>query len=89
MECLSSNQEIIENETITGKLIDKFSFDMLYDERYFISLLFYLGLLTIDRPIKFWLSFKIPNYVIKTVFWEYFTEQLAKEYQINFGSNEI
>jgi hypothetical protein len=36
-----------------------------------VSLLFYMGLLTIDKPVRSLLSLKIPNYSIQTVFWEY------------------
>ena len=51
---------------------------MLYRDNYFVSLLFYLGLLTIERPTFGGVQLRIPNYSIKTVFWEYIME-LAQE----------
>jgi hypothetical protein len=56
---------------IYGNIIEKFSIDKLNSDEYFISLLFYLGMLTnggLQRG-KIWL--KIPNYSIKTLYWEY------------------
>jgi hypothetical protein len=49
------------------------------DTTYFISLLFYMGLLTVDTYEEGRLFLKIPNYSIRTVFWEYF-EQLILEW---------
>jgi hypothetical protein len=53
----------------------KFSIDRLYDDDYFVSLLFYMGLLTIEKPVFGSLRLCIPNYSIKTVFWEYIMEE--------------
>jgi len=39
----------------------------MYDEEYFVSLLFYMGLLTIERQEKTRLFLKIPNYVVKAM----------------------
>lgn len=38
---------VIQNEEIAADIVSKFSFDLMYDEQYFVSLLFYMGLLTI------------------------------------------
>jgi len=43
-----------------------------------VSLLFYMGLLTIEKPVFGKLRLCIPNYSIKTVFWEYILK-MAKE----------
>ena len=70
-----SNRETLirimkEGETVSD-ILKKFSIDRLNDERYFISLLFYMGLLTIKEPYLFQLKLGIPNYSIKTLYWEY------------------
>jgi hypothetical protein len=62
--------KIIEDESITSDIVTRFSFDRMYDQDYFVSLLFYMGLLTIDRKERTRLILKIPNYVIKTVFFK-------------------
>ncbi|MCK4258650.1 MAG: AAA family ATPase [Halanaerobiales bacterium] len=80
------NREILENiikdEGITASIVSKFSFDMMYDQKYFVSLLFYMGLLTIDKKIRTRLFLKIPNLIIKTIFWEYFDQILRERYQL-------
>ena len=48
-----------------------------------------MGLLTIDRQEKTRLILKIPNYVIKTVFWEYILTKLKVEHKIRIDLEEI
>lgn len=81
--------EIIQNEEVAADIINKFSFDQMYDDHNFVSLLFYMGLLTIDRQEKMRLVLKIPNYVIKTVFWEYIEKRLRSEYEIRLNTEEL
>jgi hypothetical protein len=70
-----NNREIILQITqdggIYGNIIEKFSLDKLESEEYFVSLLFYLGMLTNGgmKRGKIWL--RIPNYSIRTLYWEY------------------
>jgi hypothetical protein len=62
---------IVKDGGAFGKIIEKFSLEELHNENYFVSLLFYLGMLTnggVKRG-KSWL--KIPNYSIKTLYWNY------------------
>jgi hypothetical protein len=63
--------QIIQDGGIYGNIIEKFSLDKLESEEYFISLLFYLGMLTNGgmKRGRTWL--KIPNYSIRTLYWEY------------------
>ncbi|GAP73438.1 hypothetical protein SAMD00024442_9_45 [Candidatus Symbiothrix dinenymphae] len=63
--------EIIQNNGIVSEIIPKFSIDQLHDNEYFVSLLFYMGLLTIDRQEEGLLRLKIPNYSIRTIYWDY------------------
>ena len=44
---------------------------MMFNEDYFISLLFYMGLITIKEPYLARVRLGIPNYSIETVYWEY------------------
>ena len=56
---------------ILGNVVRSFSQNELEKEEYFISLLFYLGMLTINKVVEGQTYLKIPNYSIKTLFWEY------------------
>ncbi|MDR1341712.1 MAG: ATP-binding protein [Prevotellaceae bacterium] len=67
--------EITKNNGVISDIIKDFSIDRLEDDKYFISLLFYMGLLTVDTLVEGKLFLKIPNYSIRTVYWEYI-EQL-------------
>ncbi|MCK4258949.1 MAG: AAA family ATPase [Halanaerobiales bacterium] len=71
-------EEIIKSGGITANIISRFSFDRSFDQKYFVSLLFYMGLLTIDKVVRTRLLLKIPNLVIKTIYWEYFEQKIRK-----------
>jgi hypothetical protein len=69
--------EIIANEQVTTQIISRFSFDNMYSQENFTSLLFYMGFLTIEKAeYNRRVKLVIPNYVIKTVLWEYFGRML-------------
>ncbi|MFW6377731.1 MAG: AAA family ATPase [bacterium] len=88
-----ANREVLEDiileEQIVADIITRFSFDMMYDEDYFVSLLFYMGLLTIDRQYRTRMLLNMPNYVVKVIFWEYIENKLAKEYNVNLNLNDL
>jgi len=63
--------QIAKEGNIVSKIIEKFSMDMMFNDDYFISLLFYMGLITIKEPYLARVRLGIPNYSIETVYWEY------------------
>ncbi|MDR1023068.1 MAG: ATP-binding protein, partial [Prevotellaceae bacterium] len=67
-----------DNGILVTEILKKFSIDMLSDDSYFVSLLFYMGLLTIDAPYRLRLRLQIPNYSIKTLYWEYLAKQVTE-----------
>ena len=66
--------QIVKDGGIVTEIQSKFSIDNLYTGNYFVSLLFYMGLLTIEKPLNGLVRLCIPNYSIQTVFWEYIVE---------------
>jgi hypothetical protein len=62
---------IAQDNSILSDIILKFSIDELHENKSFVSLLFYMGLLTVERMEEGSLRLKIPNYSIRTIFWEY------------------
>jgi len=52
-------------------IIEKFSLDRLENDEYFISFLFYLGMLTYGEVKEGQLYLKIPNYSIKSLYGKY------------------
>ena len=81
--------EIIKNEGIVSNIVTRFSFDNMNDEDNFVSLLFYMGLLTIDYQERTRLKLKTPNYVVNTIFWEYFDKKLRKEHNIKIKTEPV
>jgi hypothetical protein len=77
--------QIVRDEGIVTEVQSKFSIDQLYDDKYFVSLLFYMGLLTIEKPDFGKIRLCIPNYSIKTVLWEYIMRsvQISSCFAIN------
>jgi hypothetical protein len=78
---------IAQDNSILSDIILKFSIDELHENNSFVSLLFYMGLLTIDREEEGSLLLKIPNYSIRTVYWEYImrlTQDRNENVLINF-----
>jgi len=63
-------ETIIEFNQVPTEVINRFSIDKIHENKNFLSLLYYLGLVTIEKdngiPIL-----KIPNYTAKTMYWEY------------------
>ncbi|WP_330665029.1 AAA family ATPase [Tepidibacter sp.] len=76
--------EIISGKKINTKLVSRFNIDNMYDEKEnFKSLLYYLGMLTIKEPYANGVELIIPNYVIKTVYWDYIFKNLKNNIDIN------
>ena len=71
--------DIAKNNGIVSEIVRKFSIDNLHDDKYFVSLLFYMGLLTIDHYAQGGLHLKIPNYTVRTIYWEYI-EQITQQW---------
>ncbi|MDR3197332.1 MAG: ATP-binding protein [Planctomycetaceae bacterium] len=61
--------KIIKEGNIVSNVLEKFSIDQLNDDSYFVSLLFYMGLLTIKEVYLDELRLVIPNYSIQTTYW--------------------
>ncbi|GHS94215.1 hypothetical protein FACS1894207_2050 [Bacteroidia bacterium] len=80
--------KITEDNHILSTINPKFSIDELHNSENFVSLLYYMGLLTIEKSEygRIWL--KIPNYSIHTVYWEYIlrmTRDSSKDIMIDPG----
>jgi hypothetical protein len=63
--------QIVKTDSVVAEILQKFSIDRMDDDDYFISLMFYMGLLTIKGPYLSQQKLGIPNYSTKTIYWEY------------------
>ena len=73
-------KEIIENRETSSRLKEAFSIGERIDEIEFVSLLYYLGLLTIKEYYGEFAIFRIPNRTIERLLWEYITEALENSF---------
>ncbi len=80
---------ILAEEGITTDIVTRFSFDRMYDQEYFVSLLYYMGLLTIKGERYGKIRLGIPNHVTRVIFWEYFERKLREEYNIKYDTEEL
>jgi hypothetical protein len=81
-------ESIMENEQIETILVERFNLSTMYlKKENFVSLLFYLGMLTIKEWRLNRVILSIPNYVIKTVYWERFYETLQRD--LNLDNNRL
>jgi hypothetical protein len=83
--------QIMREGGVISNIVERFSIDKLSSEEYFISLLFYLGMLTNGGFIEGQTYLKIPNYSIRTLYWEYavaYVQDLEKEMVSTMKLNE-
>ncbi|MDR0610900.1 MAG: ATP-binding protein [Planctomycetaceae bacterium] len=74
--------QIIKDGNIVSNILEKFSIDHLNDDSHFISLLFYMGLLTIKEGCLNQLRLVIPNYSIQRVYWEQIRQLIEESSQL-------
>ena len=75
-------EKIVAEEPIESELTEKFNAEISFGEKELVSLLFYLGYLTIVKKGFSKCSFKIPNDVIRKIYSEYFLEYISRKANI-------
>ena len=76
-------EKIVVEEPIESELTEKFNAEISFGEKELISLLFYLGYLTIKENEFGVLKFVTPNEVIRTIYSDYFLEYIKRKAGIN------
>ncbi|WP_251861470.1 ATP-binding protein [Clostridium sp. Marseille-Q2269] len=89
-----NDREALEEIMTTGEtstmLVDRFNIHTMYSvKENFKSLLFYLGMLTIKEQGPLGTILKIPNYVIKTIYWEQYFQRINLEYNVQLQDIRI
>ncbi len=89
-----NDREALEEIMTTGEtstmLVDRFNIHTMYSvKENFKSLLFYLGMLTIKEQGLLGTVLKIPNYVIKTIYWEQYFQRINEDYNIQIQKVRI
>jgi hypothetical protein len=80
-------EDILAGNEQMGKITGEFNLKSDFSRKDFLSLLFYLGFLTIDREEDGFIYFRVPNYAVKEIYFDYFTSLLDEN--SSFDSIEI
>ena len=87
------NYQVLEELITTGEIIGghsrKIDMDKGFDRDDFISLLLYMGFITIRGRILTRLRYAVPNYVIQRLYFEYFKVELERRGQFTISSDAI
>lgn len=76
-------REVLSKNELKATLTQKYSFSKPWGRDEFISLLYYLGFLTIKGGDFEGTVFTIPNYVIKHLYFQYFTQVTLEDTQLD------
>ena len=76
-------QKIVAGEYVESEITEKFNSEISFGEKELISLLFYLGYLTIADIGFSKCKFKAPNDVIRKIYSDYFLTYISKKAEIN------
>jgi hypothetical protein len=72
-------RQLIENNFVDVGIIKQFSIEKVNEDKNFFSLLYYMGLVTIDNSDLLNIGLKIPNYSVKTIYWDFIENMLSEE----------
>jgi hypothetical protein len=81
--------KILAEEKIIAQITNQFSMEKDFTADDFKSLLYYLGLLTIDQRILDSVSLKTPNYVIKGLYYQFYAKKINEEINYDVNTAEI
>lgn len=82
-------ERLIKEGTLQSDLTAQFSFEKSFDRQDFISLLFYLGFISIETALLNQLRFSIPNHVIQRLYWDYFITLVKQRFSFNFSTDAL
>ncbi|MGL5353946.1 MAG: AAA family ATPase, partial [Clostridium sp.] len=81
--------KIICGEKLKATITSQFSMEKDFDEDYFKSLLFYLGMLTIDKEVLNRVILKVPNYAIEGLYFDFFMKKINESVDYELDIAEV
>jgi len=84
-------EELIVNGEIMGRHKGKLDLDMnkLFERNDFISLLLYMGFITLSGNLLSQYRYRIPNYVVQKLYYDYFRAEIEQRGQIRVSNRDI
>ena len=81
-------EELIENNSITGEIKDRYDLNQDFTRDDFITLIYSMGFITIkEQTFGEEYDFQIPNYVIKILYFNYFAIELKQRNNLEIDSD--
>ena len=81
-------KKLIENNTISGMIRDRYDLNREFSQDDFITLIYSMGFITIKNKLfGEEMEFEIPNYVIKILYFNYFAIELKNRNNLQIGSD--
>ncbi len=88
-----SNYQVLEELITTGEVVGGYSrridMDKGFDRDDFISLLLYMGFITMSGRELNDIRYTVPNYVIQRLYFEYFNKEIEQRGQITIDSRSL
>jgi hypothetical protein len=75
--------KLVKTGTLKSELVQSFDLEKRFDTADFISLLFYQGIITIWKNDLDNIIFKMPNYVIKQLYFQYFHKVILEQSELD------
>jgi hypothetical protein len=82
-------KELLESGEVTSSLTAQYSFARGFTQSDLVSLLFYMGFLTIKSESLSRYTFTFPNYVIKKLYADYFFNSILNKAQLPFDNTPV
>ncbi|MEZ4852000.1 MAG: AAA family ATPase [Bacteroidia bacterium] len=82
-------QRLLRGEEVSAQLTEQFSFARKFTEYDFLSLLFYMGLITIKKADLSEVQLQIPNEVIRELYYNYFLEQIQFQKNLDITNPDV
>ena len=67
---------LVQGKEQTATIVKEFSFERSFTKNDFLSLLYYLGFLTIEKGNRSILNLKVPNHVIQKLYYKVAAERV-------------
>ena len=88
-ENLKHLKQLIENGEIQSPLVSMFDLEKRFNKADFISLLYYQGIITIWENRYSQMIFKIPNFVIEQLYFQYFHQVTLEQARLEVDSVDV
>jgi hypothetical protein len=83
-------ESILANEEVEIDLVERFNLEFMYENKEnFISLLFYMGMLTVKESFLGNITLKVPNIAMKEIYWEYFRRKLSENSNLHIENVKV